>query len=121
MSGTGDKARPERSARNRVESDRRPGDGRVERNCSVPHIRREKNKPSRHRLNRAAYGALHGSFEGRFSEFDPALLGRRITDGVRNRHIVAGTDPALGVDMIGVEAAITKPRRPGTGKGKSGL
>src|SRR5471030_1897374 len=63
------------SGRNGVESDGCSGGGGMERNCSVPHVRREQNKPSRHRLDRAAHGALHGGLEGRLAEFDPALLG----------------------------------------------
>src|SRR5437868_2338588 len=91
----------------------------MEWNRSVPHIRGKKDKPSRHGLDGAAHGVAHGDFEGRFSEFYPTLPGRLIQSGIGNRHIVAGTDPACGVNMIDVKAAIMKPRRPGSGKGKS--
>ena len=79
-------------------------------NRSVPHVRGEKDEPPRHRLDRAAHGVAHNSVEGRFSKFDPALSGRWIQGGVGNRHIVARTDPAFRVDMIGMKAAIMKPR-----------
>src|SRR3569623_397619 len=107
------------SAWDRIKGDCCPGGGRAKWNRSVPHIGWEENKPSRHRLNRAAHGIVHGRFEGWLSELDPALLGRSIERDIGNRHIIAGTDQALRMDVIGVKALCLEPRRPGAGKGES--
>src|SRR4051812_13531488 len=98
---------PNSSVRNGVKGDRRPGGSGAERDCPVPHIRGEQNKPSRYGLDRAAH-SLHGGLERRFSELDPALLDRSVQNNVGDRHIIAGTDPAPRVNMVGVEAAIMK-------------
>src|SRR6185437_12612195 len=107
------------SARHCVEGDRCPGGGSVKRDRPVPHIRGKQDKPTWHGLDCAAHG-LQGGLERRFSKLDPALLGRFLLHDVWDRHIIAGADPALRVDMIGVETAIMQPRRPGSGKSKAG-
>jgi len=61
-------------------------------------------------LDGAANGLLQHHIHGRFTELDPALHGGFILHGIRQGHIITGADPAIGVDVIEVIAAIGQPR-----------
>src|ERR1700685_1829631 len=102
-----------KSCRDHVKGD---GGGRrrvMKRNRAVPHIGREQHKPSRNRLNGAAEG--QSDIDVRLAELDPALFGLCVFHGLGQSGVVARTDPAHVMDMVGMKAAIAKPRRPGTG------
>ena len=88
------------------------GDGSARRTVpewygTVPHIRGKQYQPSGRGLDGAANGILQCGVERRFPEFNPALLS--VFHRIGYRDVIAGTDPALRMKMIDVEAAIAEP------------
>ena len=63
-------------------------------------------------LDGAADRAGQPRIERRLAEFDPPLAGGFVLRRLRHRDIITGTDPAHGMDVIDVEAAIPQARRP---------
>ncbi len=88
--------------------DGRPGLAAVERDGAVPHVRRKQHQTPHHRLN--GLSNAKPRIEIGLAEFDPALFCFFVLHRVGQGDIITGTDPAAGMDMIDVIAAIRQPR-----------
>jgi hypothetical protein len=75
----------------------------------MPHIGWKQNETPWRRLNGAAYGLGKSCVKPWLSKLDPTLLVLAVGNRVRDGDVVTRTDPALGMDMIGMVTAIVEP------------